>query len=338
MGPEIIGKSKAAMEIRAFILKAARSDYPVLLCGETGVGKEVVASNIHHLSKRKSGPFMPVNCAGIPPYLIESELFGHRKGSFTDAKEDRTGLIEAAYGGTIFLDEIAESSLGLQAKLLRTIERQEVRRVGESFQRKVEVRFIFATNRKLEKEIKKGNFRLDFYFRINILKLDIPPLRERREDIPLFIENLIREANIELKENKRMSRAGLEKLLGYSFPGNIRELENILKRAFVLSGKKEIRPEDIVFESSQEEEEVVMRLYREMVSKGKSFWEVVHVPFLQRDLNRRQVKALLSFGLNETKGSYKKLLSLFHAGDSEKDYKKWIFSRLVEGNVYIYHA
>ncbi len=218
MVTEIIGKSETANQIRTFILKAAALDYPVLLCGETGVGKEIVAQNIHALSRRKNRPFVPVNCAGIPPYLAESELFGHRRGSFTDAKEEKVGLIEVAQGGTLLLDEIAESTLGLQAKLLRVIEHKEMRRVGDTQLRKVDVRFILATNRELDKEIKRGKFRRDFFFRVNVLKLEIPPLRERKEDIPLFVESFIEKIGRDLGKTKEVSSAAIEKLKEYSFP------------------------------------------------------------------------------------------------------------------------
>ncbi|MDH7514029.1 MAG: sigma 54-interacting transcriptional regulator [Clostridiales bacterium] len=325
MFKEIIGKSKSSEQVRAFISKASKLDWPVLLIGETGVGKEVVAWNIHHLSSRKSKPFVPVNLASIPFPLAESELFGHRKGAFTDAKEEKTGLIEDCGGGTVFLDEITECSLDLQAKLLRLLEYRELRRVGETTMRNVDARFILATNKEPLKEIKQGRLRRDLYYRINVLKLRIPALRERKEDIPLFIEKFLQELKEGFREEKRLSSKAWEKIMDYSFPGNVRELENLIRRAYIHAGGKEIKPEDISEEEEEEEEEEIpVKLFKEMVIKGQSFWQVVHRPFLQRDLNRKQVKNILSLGLKETGGSYKKLFSLFHGGEGEKDYKRFM--------------
>ncbi len=311
---EIIGKSKSSEQIRAFIAEAAKVYWSVLLTGETGVGKEVVARNIHRLSSRKDKPFIPVNCASIPLSLAESELFGHRKGAFTDAREEKAGLIEEAGGGVVFLDEVTECSLDLQAKLLRLLEHGELRRVGETTIRKVDARFILATNKDPGREVKHGRLRKDFFYRINVFHLMIPPLRERKEDIPLFIEQFLQEIGAEFKKEKRLSPQAMKKLLDYPLPGNVRQLENLLRRAYIHAKGKIIKPEDILLE-----EEVVMKLYQEMVIKGKSFWEVVHKPFLQRDLNRRQVKDILALGLKETGGSFKKLLRLFLVGEDEKD-------------------
>lgn len=326
---QIIGGSEASEQIRTFIQRIAEVDYPVLIIGETGVGKEIAARNIHQFSCRMAGPFIPVNCASIPQYLAESEFFGHRKGSFTDAKDDQEGLIEAAKGGTVFLDEVAELPFNIQAKLLRALEEKELRRVGETVARKVDARFICATNKNLEKEMRAGRFRQDLYFRINVLNLRIPPLRERKDDIALFADKFINEANKQYRKNKRIGPETVIKLLDYPFPGNIRELENIIIRAYILSKKDEIKPGDIIFDIEEEGEnkEIAMKLYQGIVFEGKSFWEVVYKPFLRRDLNRKQVKDILSFGLRKTNGSYKKLLPLFNIGESESDYKKimrWI--------------
>lgn len=322
---EIIGHSPVSQAIREFIMKVASYDEPILLVGETGVGKEVIARKIHELSLRKEAPFVPVDCAAIPETIAESELFGHKKGAFTDAREDRIGLIEAAHGGTVFLDEIAECSLSLQAKLLRAIEYRQIRRVGEASLRPVDVRFILATNRNLKKEIKRGQFRQDLYFRISSLEFNIPPLRERREDIPDFVAHFLSELNKQYGQNKTLTPGAMEKLLSYDFPGNIRELEKILTRAFIFSKTDEIRANDIKLkEEEEEEEEVAMRLFREMTVQGKSFWEVVYRPFIKRDLKRSEVRKIIRLGLQQTLGSYKKLLSLFNLSDTEKEYKKFI--------------
>lgn len=320
---KIIGKSRAAEQIRRFIHKAAQFDFPVLLVGETGAGKEVTAKLIHRQSQRKEAPFLALNCANVPDSLAESELFGHRKGAFTDAREEKQGLIESANRGTLFLDEVAEFSFSLQAKLLRVLEEGSVRRIGENKSRSINVRFIFATNRDLKKEIQKGNFRQALYFRINTLKLEIPALRERKEDIPLFVEKIIQEANEAYGKAKKLKPRALAKLLEYSFPGNIRELENILRRTYALAEAEEIDSEDIILEE-EEEEEIVKKLYQAMVLKGRSFWEVAHIPFLRRDLNRREVKSILSMGLNQCNGSYKKLGELFHIGEAKNNYKRFL--------------
>ncbi len=328
MKQKIIGKSRISEAIRKFIQKASRYNWSILLIGETGVGKEITARIIHQLSPRRYGPFIAINCANIPDSLAESELFGHAKGAFTNAFVKRVGLFEKASGGTIFLDEVAELPFHTQAKLLRVLEEKEVRRLGDNVGRPVNTRFIFATNKNLKEEVKKGKFRRDLYYRINILKLKIPPLRKRKEDIPLFAEYIIQNANNEYGENKRLSARAFAKLLEYSFPGNIRELENILRKAYAMEKEKEIGAKDIFFEEEEEEEEEeedrTNMLYQEMVVKGKSFWEVIHRPFLKRELNRREVNAVISLGLKQTSGSYKKLLPLFHIGQDEKDYKRFM--------------
>jgi len=293
----------------------------VLLLGETGVGKEVAARIIYCSSDRKSSPFVKINCANLNDNLIESELFGHKKGAFTGALFDKPGLIEEANGGTFFFDEIADISPHLQAKFLSVIEDREFRRLGENKTRTIDVRFLLATNRDIFKLVEKGKFRKDLYYRINILTFQISPLRERKEDIPLFVEKFLHEIGAEFKEEKKMNPKALQKIVDYSFPGNVRELENLIRRGYVLTERKEINPEDINFE---EEEESPAKLFKEMVIKGRNFWEVVHEPFIRRDLNRRQVKDVISLGLKKTGGSYKNLLFLFNMGSGKKEYKKFI--------------
>ncbi|MEA2004712.1 MAG: sigma-54 dependent transcriptional regulator [Acidobacteriota bacterium] len=241
----IVCKSTAAENIRSFVQRAALSNLPVLLLGETGVGKEVVAREIHKWSKRREGPFIPINSSCIPENLVESELYGFRKSAFTDAKQDKIGLIEGANGGTFFFDEISEIPLRIQTKLLRMIERKEIMRLGDNRTRKIDVRFIFAINKDLREEVEEGRFREDLYYRICILELYIPPLRERKEDIPLLVENILKEENKQNNGNKRISKESLAKLMEYHYPGNIRELENIIKRAYVFSDGDEISAEDI---------------------------------------------------------------------------------------------
>lgn len=323
---KIIGKSKVIKEIEIFIKKVAQVDHPVLISGETGVGKELVAQKIHKVSYRRNKSFIPVNCANLSESLIESELFGYRKGAFTDAKEDKAGLIEEASEGTLFFDEISELSLYIQAKLLRLIEHREIRRLGETKTIKINFRFISATNKDLKRSINAGKFRKDLYYRISTLELYIPALRERKEDIPLLVENILRSENQKIGKNKKITEEALNKLLQYYCPGNIRELENIIKSAFTLSNGDKIREKDISLKITEEKEKLNTseKLYIEMVNEGKSFWEAVHSPFLKRELNRREVKEVIDLGLKKTKGTYKKLLPQFNIDKGEKNYKKFM--------------
>lgn len=245
--PKLIGRSLPIQRLRHFIKKAARSDATVLLLGETGVGKEVAARLIHGSSARKNSPFIKINCANLSDGLIESELFGHRKGAFTGALIDKPGLIEEAHGGTFFFDEIADISPYLQAKFLSVMEDKELRRLGENRTRKIDVRFILATNRDLLRLVERGKFRKDLYYRISVLHHHIPPLRERKEDIPLLIGWFLKEKHKEQHKDLMISQKALTKLLGYSFPGNVRELENILEGAIVFSDNNTIEETDILF-------------------------------------------------------------------------------------------
>jgi two-component system response regulator AtoC len=208
----------------------------VLISGESGVGKELVARAIHSRSSRKAGPFVALNCGAIPENLLESELFGHRKGAFTDASSDRRGLFEEATNGTLFLDEVGELPLNLQVKLLRVLQEDSIRRLGDTKDVKVDVRIIAATHRDLVAEVKAGRFREDLFYRINVLAIAIPPLRARREDINLLIDHFIARNNTRLGTHIRdLSHEARKLLLEYAWPGNVRELENTIERAMVLS-------------------------------------------------------------------------------------------------------
>ncbi len=233
---QIIGRSKALQEILGSVLMVAPSDTSVLLLGESGTGKEKIAESIHQLSARKNNPFIKVNCAALPVNLIESELFGHEKGSFTGAYERRIGKFEQANSGTIFLDEIGELPIELQVKLLRVLQEKEIERVGGRETIKTDVRIVTATNRDLEKEISEGRFRMDLYYRLNVFPITLPPLRDRREDIPLlaayFVQHFARKIN---KPVKDISADSMKKLLEHHWPGNIRELENLVERSVLLA-------------------------------------------------------------------------------------------------------
>jgi two-component system response regulator PilR (NtrC family) len=243
----MVGRSKEMQKVYALIGKVADTPANVLILGESGTGKELVARAIHGNSARKTKPFVAINCGGIPENLLESELFGYMKGSFTGAFADRAGLFEVARGGTIFLDEIAELPVILQVKLLRVVQEKTIRRIGGSEDIKVDVRIISATNQDLQDKVRHGEFREDLYFRLNVIPIHIPPLRKRREDIPLLVQYFIEKYTREFgKEVKRISAYALELLLRYPFPGNIRELENIIERSVALESSSIILPESLV--------------------------------------------------------------------------------------------
>jgi len=242
----LLGDSAIMQTIRSTIAKLARSQAPVYISGESGTGKELVARLIHAKGPRSESPFVPVNCGAIPSELMESEFFGHKKGSFTGAVSDKEGLFQAANGGTLFLDEVAELPLHMQVKLLRVIQEKAVRPVGEQKETPVDVRVLSATHKDLARLVESGDFRQDLYYRINVIELKVPSLRERREDIPQLaqhvLEKLAREQNI---ATPRLGPVAVETLQRYSFPGNVRELENILERALTLSDGREIQPDDL---------------------------------------------------------------------------------------------
>ncbi len=242
---EFVGQSPKILEILNLIKKFAPSNLPVLITGESGTGKELAAKMLHKLSMRK-GELVSVNCAAIPSDLLEAELFGYRKGAFTGATQAKKGLFEVADGGTLFLDEISELPIDLQAKLLRALQEHEIRPIGATKPIKVDVRIIAATNRDLKEEIKAGRFREDLYYRINVLRIDMPPLRERPEDIPLLVSHFIRKyGNGRIKG---IERKAIIRLMRYHWPGNIRELENVIARAAVMASSELIRESDIQIE------------------------------------------------------------------------------------------
>ena len=239
---DLIGKSPAIKIVKETIEKIAPYDINVLITGESGTGKEVVAKTIHKLSKRKDKPFVAINCASLPADLLESELFGYKKGAFTGATSDKKGLIEEANGGTLFLDEIGEMPMSLQAKLLRFLEERKIRPLGSTKEIEVDVRIISATNRNLEEEIEKGNFREDLYYRLSTIIIKIPPLRERKEDIPLLAEHFLKEFQEKYgKRFEKISQDFLDFLMKYEFKGNIRELRNLLEKAVILSEGGELK-------------------------------------------------------------------------------------------------
>jgi len=237
----IVGTAPIIQNAKKTALRAAKNDFPVLITGETGTGKEVFANVIHYISNRKTKPFIRINCAAIPSDLLESELFGHEEGAFTGSRKGgKKGKFELADGGTLFLDEIGDMPLPMQAKILRALQEGEIEHVGSEKSISVNVRIIAATNRKLEQEISEKRFRADLYYRLNVIVLSIPPLRERKEDISIFIDLFLSEINQKYHTDVRITDKAREILINYSWPGNVRELKNIIERCYTLSDNEQI--------------------------------------------------------------------------------------------------
>jgi two-component system response regulator PilR (NtrC family) len=255
----LIGRSEPMAALRRMITKVARSQAPVHISGESGTGKELVARMIHESGPRSDGPFVAVNCGAVPTELMESEFFGHKKGSFTGAVNDKTGLVETAEGGTLFLDEVADLPLNMQVKLLRVIQEKSIRPVGQNSEHPVDVRILSATHRDLADLVERGSFREDLYYRINVIELKVPPLRERGEDV-LLLANAVLSRNADSVDGvvPRITPAAQTALLSYQFPGNVRELENILERAQTLCSNNVIDIDDIQLRHSVDRESEMM--------------------------------------------------------------------------------
>ncbi len=244
-GRRLLGESASMQAVRARIEKLARSQAPIYITGESGSGKELAACLIHENGARREGVFVPVNCGAIPENLMESEFFGYRKGAFTGAEADREGFFHAANGGTLFLDEVADLPLAMQVKLLRAIQEKRVRKVGATAEDPVDVRIISATHQNLAALVEQGKFRQDLYYRLNVIELRMPSLRESREDVPVLAEALLERLSGPGAQRRVLGKAAIDALVGYNFPGNVRELENILERAVALAAEEEIQPEDL---------------------------------------------------------------------------------------------
>ncbi len=248
---ELIGSAPTIQTLRQQISKLARSQAPVHIHGESGSGKEVVARLIHNNGPRAAGPFVAVNCGAIPPELMESELFGHLKGSFTGASQDKMGLFQAASGGTLFLDEVADLPLAMQVKLLRAIQEKTVRPVGASDEQRTDIRLLSATHKTLATEVDAGRFRQDLYYRINVIDVRVPSLRERLEDLPALTSNILKRISAgDGKAVARLDKSALKALSDHTFPGNVRELENMLERALALSDGQRITADDLQFSTT----------------------------------------------------------------------------------------
>ena len=332
--PRLVGRSAAAREIEQEIEIAARSDAKVLITGESGVGKEVVAQLIHRESRRRQNPFVPINCAGVPESLLESELFGHTRGSFTDAYRDKIGWLDQANTGTIFLDEIGEMSARMQAVLLRFLENGEMQRVGAVKSNVVaNVRVVAATNRDLLEQVSAKKFRDDLYYRLNVIHIRIPPLRERPEDVAPLLDHFMQQAAAANRlPVPLVSPEILARLETYAWPGNVRELRNVAERMVVRRAgsaaaadlPREIlgagQPQSRPMVESDAFRVAVDRIYDLMIVERETFWTVVYEPFMARDITRDHLREVVSRGLTQTRGSYKLLLQVFNLPPG--DYKR----------------
>jgi DNA-binding NtrC family response regulator len=336
---ELLGTSAGADLLRRDISLAARSDAKVLITGETGVGKEIVANLIHQQSRRSGGPFITINCAGVPETLLESAFFGHARGSFTDAVRDHVGLLREAHQGTVFLDEIGEMTPRLQGLLLRFLETGEVNVVGGRADI-VDVRVIAATNRDLMARTETGEFRVDLYYRLNVVHIDVPPLRERRGDITILAEHFLREAAQEHRcSTPVLSPLAALALAEYAWPGNVRQLRNVIERIVVrATGDAPVPLTDLPAEVTglltvpgqtattgavtQAATPRVALLWRKLTVDHESFWTTVYPLFKNRELTREELRTLVSSGLYETRGYYRALVSLFNMPGG--DYKRFM--------------
>jgi DNA-binding NtrC family response regulator len=336
----LVGRSEAIQAIETDIECAARSDAKVLITGETGVGKEVVARLIHQRSQRAANSLVTLNCAGVPDSLLESELFGHTRGSFTGAYRDKAGLLEQAQNGTVFLDEVGEMSMRMQVVLLRFLETGEIQRIGAARSHtRVNVRLVTATNRELQTQIASGAFREDLYFRLNVIRLSLPPLRERLDDIPLLVEHFLDSFSRQHRvSTPRVSPATLDILMAHKWPGNVRELKNVLERLVLRAKGPTITPADLppdVLRPGSRGESAPVRtpdqiqrrpiaeeLAVRMLEHRESFWAVVYPEFMARDLTRDDLRRIIQIGLENTSGNYRLLTRLF--GMPDEDYKRFL--------------
>jgi transcriptional regulator with GAF, ATPase, and Fis domain len=333
---ELVGRSPEMIALQHEIDRVARSDAKVLVTGESGVGKEIVARSIHTHSLRANHVFAPVNCAGLPETLLESELFGHVKGSFTGAYRDKPGKMETAHMGTVFLDEVGEMTLRMQGMLLRFLETGELQKVGsDGSSRHVNVRIIAATNRDLRDLVTRGSFREDLFYRLNVIHIKVPPLRERRQDIPVLVNQFLSQfAAINRTPILTVSPDAMNALMAYSWPGNVRELENAIERLVVTLQGNTIESEHLPPEVRGHGGAVSLRpkrerrrtvaddLYKRMTEQGESFWTTVYPLFMGREITRSNVRDLVALGLQESRGNYKIVARIFNM--EQRDYKRFL--------------
>jgi len=327
--PLLVGSSPLLVDLRQEVQRVAKSDAKVLITGESGVGKDLVARHIHANSRRSARPFVAVNCAALTDSLLESELFGHVKGSFTGAYRDKPGKLQVAHRGTIFLDEVGEMSLRMQALLLRFLENGEIQSVGSDGQpARVDVRVIAATNRNLPELIAAGQFREDLMYRLRVIHLEVPPLRERREDIrPLvtyFADRTGRPVTF--------TEEAMQLLVRNRWPGNVRELHNVVEQAVLMTDRDVVDVDQlpmavraaspVLIPTRERRRQVADELYNALVTAGYSFWDHIYPLFLSRDITRHDMRELVRRGLATTRGNYRALLKLF--GMPPGDYKRFL--------------
>ena len=337
--PQLLGESPVIERLRAEIDSAARSEASILVEGETGVGKDVTARLIHGLGRRASRRFVALNCAALPDALLESELFGHLRGSFTGAYRDKVGLAVQADGGTLFLDEVGEMSQRMQAVLLRFVESGEIQPVGSERQtRLVDVRIISATNRSLSTHIAAGAFRADLYYRLNVIRLIVPPLRERVLDILVLLKHFLADAaRAHQTKVPLIAPDALEALATYSWPGNVRELKNLAEQMVVRGLARPIALSDLspyigLASSSgaaiptepklSGPPAAADRAFERVVQEGETFWKAVHEVFMDHELTKTDIKTIVRRGLEQTHGSYRGLAELFHL--TPREYRRFL--------------
>jgi len=319
--------SPAMAEVRRLVQRAAGGDAKVLITGESGVGKDLVAQALHAASPRCQGPYVAVNCAGLTETLLESELFGHVKGSFTGAYRDKVGKLQQAHRGTLFLDEVGEMSLRMQALLLHFLEQGEIQPVGSDDRaRRLDVRVVAATNRNLAERVAAGEFREDLLYRLRVIHIHVPPLRDRRADVRALAVHFAARRGAPVV----FSAEALDLLERYRWPGNVRELQNIVEHAIWQSDDAEvsaaalpraIRQTETLVPTGERRRQIADELYEALVNGGCSFWAHVHPLFLARDITRHDVRELVRRGLRTSRGSYRALLTLF--GMEPQDYQKF---------------
>jgi len=333
--PKLVGVSHHIAELSREIERVAHSDAKILITGESGTGKEVVAQCVHALSTRAARSFIAVNCAGLPETLLESELFGHVRGSFTGAYRDKPGKLELAHEGSVFLDEIGEMTLRMQGLLLRFLESGELQKVGaDGSGRRVNVRVIAATNRNLRDMVAQGTFREDLFYRLNVIHLEVPALRERREDIPVLVDYFLEQfARDDACTVRSISADAMEQLKRYSWPGNVRQLLNVLERLAITCRQQVATsadlPADVLVQEGigfrpkfERRRTVADDLYRRLVEERESFWSCVHALYIDREITRGTLREVIQKGLKETRGNYRLVARLFNL--DHRDYKRFL--------------
>jgi len=330
--PQLVGCSQATHAVLEEIDHAAKSDAKVLITGESGVGKEVVAQLVHQRSRRSHAKLIALNCAGVPDSLLASELFGHVRGSFTDAHRDKQGWLEQAHRGTIFMDEIGEMSMQMQALLLRFLESGEIQPVGSdrAIPFVVDVRIIAATNRRLIDLVAASEFRSDLFYRLNVIHIEVPPLRERRDDIPVLLDYFLKQFSETYRiAPPRLSDAAVAQLTRAAWPGNVRQLRNVVERLVVQGPTDLVNMQDLPREvlsmgideggtAQPGRRATVEALFERMVRDREPFWTVVYEPFMSRDLTRDELRALVKQALSQTRGGYKAVARLFNVPADHK--------------------